>query len=106
MCPSSWTAMNVSHETYAIAMPSKRRCSECLAPSPGTPGEGRGEGSSADDDVLDSPERTLTLTLSRCTGRGDKSAYCESTNTARWIGVGYGTFSPLVAAQRMRFSSS
>jgi hypothetical protein len=40
---------------------------ELTAPSPGTPGEGRGEGLSDDFGA-----RALTLTLSRSTGRGDR----------------------------------
>src|SRR4051794_17087139 len=48
------------------------------SPSPGTPGEGGGEGD-LEDQVLATPAHrvrqvTLTLTLSRGTGRGDQSA--------------------------------
>src|ERR1700722_1923528 len=43
-----------------------RRCIGSLSPSPGTPGEGWGEGLSPKQ-----RENALTLTLSRSTGRGD-----------------------------------
>jgi hypothetical protein len=47
-----------------------------IAPSPGTPGEGRGEGDFRQPDPPDTsvPDQkiTLTLTLSRSTGRGDE----------------------------------
>src|SRR5688572_26950196 len=46
-------------------------CSCCLTPSPGTPGEGRGEGSLRL--TINCPcNRTITLTFSRNTGRGDR----------------------------------
>jgi hypothetical protein len=56
--------------------------SENAPPSPGTPGEGRGEGSSCGD-----RQKTLTPTLSRSTGRGriptPSPAACISTRRER-----------------------
>jgi len=43
-----------------------------LTPSPGTLGEGRGEGSSAPRKPLDKENQTLTLSLSKSIGRGDQ----------------------------------
>ena len=46
-----------------------------FTPSPGTPGEGRGEGSCKTREIADSrpSQETLTLALSRNTGRGDEA---------------------------------
>jgi very-short-patch-repair endonuclease len=48
-------------------------------PSPGTPGEGRGEGD-FENQRLSTSENTLTPTLSRNTGRGGKSAPSNSAD--------------------------
>ncbi len=56
-----------------------------LPPSPGTPGEGRGEGLLARiTRFIGTEERTLTLTLSRSTGRGRKTEKKTGTGAVFW----------------------
>jgi len=55
-----------------------------FSPSPGTPGEGRGEGSVRNRESSSVFDRTLTLTLSRSTGRGDQS---QSAGAAAPVGL-------------------
>ena len=65
-----------SHTLNVLAAQGPRAV-KTLPPSPGTPGEGGGEGD-FDDQVLATPAHrvrqiTLTLTLSRSTGRGGRN---------------------------------
>src|SRR5665213_3583985 len=55
------------HETQPHDVSVKAIAFSFLTPSPGTPGEGWGEGLSSE-----SREKALTLTLSRRTGRGNR----------------------------------
>ena len=51
---------------------------QCVSPSPGTPGEGRGEGLFMKYQPVFCEKNALTLTLSRSTRRGDQKDVCNN----------------------------
>src|SRR6185437_2279753 len=57
------------HAAAPHARPNEMPVEQCISPSPGTPGEGRGEG------FFLVHGRALTLTLSRSTGRGNQRIF-------------------------------
>jgi Fe-S-cluster containining protein len=67
------------HRLYVTTMEVAAFVHELTAahsPSSGTPGEGRGGGSSDSPDLQSRTQRTPTLTLPRSTGGGDKAEGC------------------------------